>query len=56
MQSRNFFTFGINYNILTDSPYVRAVTNSNPAPVANYLTTQNNNNLITQDSNNLITE
>ncbi len=56
MQSRNFFTFGANYNILTDSPFVRGASNSNPVEESNYLTTQDNNFLITQDSNNLITE
>jgi hypothetical protein len=56
MQSRSFFTFGANYNILVDSPYVRGDSNSNPAPVAVYLTTQDNKDLITENSNNLIAE
>jgi|GEM_PF-3619060 hypothetical protein len=56
MQSRKYFTFGMNFNILTTPLFNVQFTGGQPAPVSNYLITEDSNYLITEDGNNLITE
>lgn len=58
MQSRNFFTFGIGYNILVDSVFVnKPKLDASQFPgSATYLITEDNNFLITEGNNNLIAE
>jgi hypothetical protein len=59
MQSRSFFTFGVSFNILTDSVFVAnfKVDGSTPIPVtATFLITEDDNNLITEGSNKLIAD
>jgi hypothetical protein len=57
MQSRNFFTFGVNFNVLTDSLFVGQdkLTSSQLPPISTYLITEDSKNLITEDGNFLIT-
>lgn len=57
MEARNEnFIFGLQYNILNDTPLVAqpSLSASSLPPVSKYLITQNGNNLITQNGNNLI--
>lgn len=56
MQSRKYFTFGMNFNILTTSLFCVQAVGGQPSPVSNYLMTEDDNYLITEDGNNLITE
>jgi len=58
MQSRNFFTFGANYNVLVDSAIVaQAKQDASTIPgAATYLMTEDDNYLITENSNHLIAE
>lgn len=58
MQSRNFFAFGAQFNILVDSVFIsQPKLDASSFPVsATYLMTQDSNYLITQDSNNLIAQ
>jgi hypothetical protein len=42
MQSRSFFTFGANFNVLVDPIYVIWPNNSNPAPISGYIVTEDN--------------
>lgn len=56
MQSRNFFTFGPEFNILTDSVFVSQfkIDSATIPPIATHLITQDNKFFITEDGNNLI--
>jgi hypothetical protein len=46
----------MNFNILTTPLFNVQFTGGQPAPVSNYLITEDSNYLITEDGNNLITE
>lgn len=60
MQSRNFFAFGPEFNILTDSVFI--AQNKNPSavgplpPVSEYIITESSDFIITEGGDNLITE
>ncbi len=58
MQSRNYFTFGANFNILVDSVFIsqpKLDASSFPGS-ATYLMTEDDKYLITENSNHLIAE
>lgn len=56
MQSRRFFKFGVNFNILVDPIYVVSPRSSYPAPVSGYIITEFGDDIITEDGNLMVTE
>lgn len=58
MQSRNFFTFGPTFNVLTDSLFSAQakIDGTSIPPSAEKLITENSDPFITEDGNNFIVE
>lgn len=56
MQTRKYFTFGPEFNVMVDSPMVAQSTRSPSVATITYLITEDNKFLITENGDRLRTE